>query len=608
MSNKRYNTEKALQIILEPDSDSELSDLSESENEDSVQLSVPPRIREDFENEQLEDIDNEEILQSTDEIDNQPIPESSSEECEANDDDDKIDTSRFEKAVPRWRSNAPPITDHSFDGDEFSLPPDDVDTWTPLRYFQNFWNDDLNVLLAEQTNLYSVQKKGTSINTTSGEIEQFIGMQMYMSIIAFPVYRMYWANETRYNPIADIMSRNRYQQLRELIHVSDNLKKDESGNKDNKLYKIQPVLEHVRNNCIKIEPEREHSIDEQIIPAKTKYSGIRQYNPKKPVKWGFKNFVRAGSSGIMYDFFLYTGKVKDTKVTGTYVVETLLETLPRMRNFKVFYDNWFSSVPLCVALKRSGYLATATLRSDRTKNCPLPTEKDIKKRGRGSHSFRTDANSGITITKWYDNKCVQLISNHCDPQTTNKIKRWDRQSKTYIEINCPTVVQEYNKSMGGVDLADMLISLYRTSIKTKRWYLKVLFHCVDIAKVNAWLLYRRHCDQGKIPKKSQLSLLKFTTSIAFALTSKNTIRSRSVGRPSRSSTDETIATRKRKIPTQVPIEDVRYDKISHWPEFRQNRNKCRHCKTGTGRVYCKKCNLCLCLSNARNCFYDFHQT
>ena len=114
----------------------------------------------------------------------------------------------------------------------------------------------------------------------------------------------------------------------------------------------------------------------------------------------------------------------------------------------------------------------------------------------------------------------------------------------------------------------MLISLYRTTIKTKIWYLKVLFHCVDIA---------------------------------------NTIRCRSMGRSSRSSTNEVPATRKRKLPTAILVDDVRYDKIDHWPEFRVKKNKCRHCKTGTGRVYCKKCDVCLCLSNARNCFYEFHQ-
>ena len=41
----------------------------------------------------------------------------------------------------------------------------------------------------------------------------------------------------------------------------------------------------------------------------TKYSGINQYNPKKPVKYDFKNFVHSGSSGIMYDFLIYCGKV-----------------------------------------------------------------------------------------------------------------------------------------------------------------------------------------------------------------------------------------------------------------------------------------------------------
>ena len=37
-------------------------------------------------------------------------------------------------------------------------------------------------------------------------------------------------------------------------------------------------------------------------------SGIRQYNPKKPKKWGVIMIVRAGQSRMMYDFFLYAGK------------------------------------------------------------------------------------------------------------------------------------------------------------------------------------------------------------------------------------------------------------------------------------------------------------
>lgn len=110
------------------------------------------------------------------------------------------------------------------------------------------------------------------------------------------------------------------------------------------------------------------------------------------------------------------------------------------------------------------------------KKCPLPTENELKKHGRGSHAFKTDANSGLVLTKWYDNKCVQMRSTYSDPTSVGVVRRWNRKDKKYVEISCPGVIMEYNRSMGGVDLSNMLIALYRTTFKTKRWYLKVLFH------------------------------------------------------------------------------------------------------------------------------------
>ena len=154
----------------------------------------------------------------------------------------------------------------------------------------------------------------------------------------------------------------------------------------------------------------------------------------------------------MYNFFLYSGSTGKKKCTGSYVVLRLIESLPKHQHFKIFYDNWFSSIPLCLALKENGFLSCATIRQDRTKGCPLPADKDLKKRGRGLSDYRVDANSGISITKWYDNKSVQMISNYCDPSSRTTVKRWDRKEKKYVEISCPTVIQEYNRSMGAVDL------------------------------------------------------------------------------------------------------------------------------------------------------------
>ena len=210
-------------------------------------------------------------------------------------------------------------------------------------------------------------------------------------------------------------------------------------------------------------------------------------------------------------------------------------------------------------LKSLGFHVTATIRADRVKGCPLPTEKDLKKKGRGAHVFKTDANSGITITKWLDNKCIQMVSTHSNPDPAKFVKRWSKTEKKYVEINCPTVVQDYNKNMGGVDLSDMLISLYRTPIRIKQWYLKMLFHCVDISKVNAWLLYRRHCKQLEIPKSRQFSLLKFSVSIASALMHRKSIVN-PVGRPSKRKSNEAEYQRSKRAPSVFsPVADIRFD-------------------------------------------------
>ena len=162
---------------------------------------------------------------------------------------------------------------------------------------------------------------------------------------------MYWSKEFKYDPIASTMTLKRYETLRRFLHASD------------KLFKVRPLLNLVRNNCIKIEPEQHHSTDEQIIPAKTKRSGgVKQHNPKKIHKWGFKNMVRAGRSGIIYDFFMYSGKhsAGADKCEVENSVLRLVQNIPKHQNYQVFFDNWFSTFPLLLKLQSMGILATAT--------------------------------------------------------------------------------------------------------------------------------------------------------------------------------------------------------------------------------------------------------
>ena len=103
--------------------------------------------------------------------------------------------------------------------------------------------------------------------------------------------------------------------------------------------------------------------------------------------------------------------------------------------------------------------------------------------------------------------------------------------------------------------------------------------------------------------------MKFTMMIPAALTKSRTIQ-KTVGRPSKRKSDGDLPLERRKesapIPAPVPAPAPVPDNVPHWPEFLKKKNKCRFCKTGAGRVYCTKCDMCLCLSNSRNCFVAYH--
>ena len=84
-------------------------------------------------------------------------------------------------------------------------------------------------------------------------------------------------------------------------------------------------------------------------------------------------------------------------------------------------------------------------------------------------------------------------------------------------IPCPQIVQQYSKTMGGVNLTDMLLSLYRIPCKAKHWYQKIFWHLIDMAKTNAWTLYSRHFRQNGKPHKDQKFLLQFSLELSDAL-------------------------------------------------------------------------------------------
>ncbi|XP_065577565.1 piggyBac transposable element-derived protein 3-like [Artemia franciscana] len=139
----------------------------------------------------------------------------------------------------------------------------------------------------------------------------------------------------------------------------------------------------------------------------------------------------------------------------------------------IYFDNWFSTLKLMSLLKIEGFPCIGTLNKARLKGCPLVTDGKIKKRERGTLDDRTDIHSGVIVVKWLDNNTVCLASTYEGITPQDTCRRWNVKDKSRVKVSRPAIVYEYNRHMGGVDLADMLVEMCRTHLQTRKWYMRI---------------------------------------------------------------------------------------------------------------------------------------
>lgn len=80
--------------------------------------------------------------------------------------------------------------------------------------------------------------------------------------------------------------------------------------------------------------------------------------------------------------------------------------------------------------------------------------------------------------------------------------------------------------MGGVDLMDSFLGRYRVHMKTRKWYLRIFYHLLDITIINAWVLYLKVNKQKGVNPKSLMDLGEFRSDLAETLTKYGTHRVR----------------------------------------------------------------------------------
>ena len=244
-------------------------------------------------------------------------------------------------------------------------------------------------LIVNESNKYAVQKNPYKpLQLDKNELEQFIGILYAMSLIQMPSTRMYWSNELYFEKIGVVMTVNRFEQIKLFFNCNDNDKfSKEHGDK---LYKVRPITNMLKDSFSKLSKEMLR-IDEQVVPFKGK-SSIKQYNPMKLKKWGFSIYVLSGIDG--HNFEIHTGPIDicpeqpDLKAAGN-IVMNLLVNVSRQKWYKLYFDNWYTSLDLIKTLYTREIACVVTVCSNRLKNIELPKSQVLKKQGRGSTALLT---------------------------------------------------------------------------------------------------------------------------------------------------------------------------------------------------------------------------
>ena len=128
-------------------------------------------------------------------------------------------------------------------------------------------------------------------------------------------------------------------------------------------------------------------------------------------------------------------------------------------------------------------------------------------------------------------------------------KCFDKTSMKKRDTETPHSIAVYNKFMGDVGKADMLLSLYHTKYWSRKWYHHIGFHLFSLGAINSWLVYQQMGGSG--------ALLKFLQKICISLIKDTTQQADPNQLPYQ------LEYRSLKA-TDVP-DDIKEDKVNHWP-------------------------------------------
>jgi len=350
---------------------------------------------------------------------------------------------------------------------------------TPLQLLQRFLPPALMEEFAEYTNA-AVPHDWR--HTTAAELYAFLGVHLYMGIDRLPRTHMYWSDTFGHPRIAALFSRNRFVQLLSYFAVTP---PDDAA-------AVRDPLPHVRALAEKLNvsfaaqytPTQLLALDEAMVAFKGR-SPIKQYIPSKPHKWGYKVWCLASDDYLLH-FEIYEG-AEDAPSDAGATVDTALRMTAhyQQQQYVLFTDNWFTSPALMSALEERGIRLCGSVRRNRRGMPAIPAD-DINALERGEWIQRQKGDA--TVAVWRDQKPLWVLYNHCSPNETSSLQRWNERGER-VAIGCPRAIRDYFYHARSVDVLSQLHYSYPIGRKARRCWPRLAWWLLDMCVVNAFKLW-----------------------------------------------------------------------------------------------------------------------
>ena len=353
----------------------------------------------------------------------------------------------------------------------------------------HYFFDELVRFTTLESNKYAISRSFKQQIICESEMTSFLGIIINSMYVKVSDRDMYWSNDrdTRIAGIADLLSRNRFKEVMRSLHFRDNQTMP-SDNTD-KFFKVRPLFSNLNTKLEVFANGQFVSVDESIQPY-FGFHGAKQYMKGKPHKFGFKMWCACSPSGIPLHCEPYAGASTEVPDYGLGkcgdVVANAITRLGLDPGTQVIADNWFMSPSLLKWATDREIGLTGTLRGNRLGQIPRP-QHDGKS---GSYSSIIDKEQQIIYTSWQDRKSVLVCSNafSCEPLQSVIVGKGS-QRKTVLK---PELIVQYNSHMGGVDLMDFWLSIYRPRIRSRKWYWPLFSWVVGVSLIASWKLWLSH--------------------------------------------------------------------------------------------------------------------